>query len=177
MANTKQCNDCCKTLPITQFSKRKASKDGLQPKCRGCNSKDNKKFRREINPQHHAEWQRNNRKRPTELVSKYRRASKIGGFVYYIHSLIDDKWYVGFSQTPYSVRMSEHRIKYKRFKSGKSKLKHPLLFNSLDKHGWEGHRIGFILKDQTATRKELKKWEKECILFFKSIGKSLNDKL
>ena len=175
MANTKQCNDCCKTLPITEFSKRKASPDGLQLKCKSCNKKDNKKFRYEINPQHHAEWQRNNRERANELVTAYRKGDK-AGVIYYIVNP-NGEYYVGMTKTPFSVRMLEHKIKYRRWKEGKGTYLIPNLYQSLNKWGWEGHRTGIIIKDETVDRKELKKWEKECILFFKGIGKSLNEKL
>ena len=174
MAQVKECTNCGKTLLITEFSKCKANKDGKQFNCKNCNRISNKKFREEINPEHHANWQSNNRKRVVELVTKYRKASKLGGIIYYIHSIIDDKWYVGLTQTPIAVRLFEHRMKYKRFKLGKSVIQHPLLFESLDRWGWEGHRMGIIIKDKKVNRKQLREWEKECISFFMSKGISLN---
>ncbi|WMM35554.1 hypothetical protein [Vibrio phage PJN101] len=35
---TKQCTKCKQELPLTEFNKRQASKDGLQHKCRSCAS-------------------------------------------------------------------------------------------------------------------------------------------
>ena len=83
MALTKQCTSCRKTLPYERFSKNSAAKDGKQFSCKDCNKKTNRKFRTEINPHHHAQWQRANPDRIVELVSKYRKADK-GGCVYYI---------------------------------------------------------------------------------------------
>ena len=38
----KQCSKCGEVKPLEAFSKRKASKDGLQPKCRECHAELNK---------------------------------------------------------------------------------------------------------------------------------------
>lgn len=37
--NTKTCNDCKQALPVDQFSKMSRSPDGLQPKCKACQSR------------------------------------------------------------------------------------------------------------------------------------------
>jgi len=69
---------CGETKDVINFSKSVARKDGLQDYCKACNKKNNLKFRTQINPQHHAEWQRNNLDRLNELVKKYRKADKGG---------------------------------------------------------------------------------------------------
>ena len=175
MAQLKQCTCCFKTLPYEMFSKNSKAKDGKQFHCKECNKKENLKFRTEINPQHHEIWQSNNRKRATELVTKYRKGDKPGKIYYIVNP--EGEYYIGMTNTPMSVRIMEHRTKWKRFNKGVSKIHHPLLFASLDKWGWEGHRTGVIIEDENVSRTELRKWERECIGFFMSKGKSLNAQL
>ncbi len=55
MGYTKECKLCKKVKDESEFSKRAASRDGLQLRCKACNANDNKKFRTE-KPEHHAEW-------------------------------------------------------------------------------------------------------------------------
>lgn len=43
--NTKTCSKCKKTLPLAQYSKCSASKDGLNNQCRACNHKANARYR------------------------------------------------------------------------------------------------------------------------------------
>ena len=76
MANIKECSKCKSVKETTQFSKCSARMDGLQDKCKSCNKVDNLKFREEINPQHHAEWQRNNQQVVYRILKKHRKADK-----------------------------------------------------------------------------------------------------
>lgn len=39
----KKCSECGRMLPVSEFSKRKGNRDGLQARCRGCFSAYNKK--------------------------------------------------------------------------------------------------------------------------------------
>jgi len=45
----KKCNQCLQEYPLDNFSKKKASKDGLQYKCKSC-EKENNKIARQKNP-------------------------------------------------------------------------------------------------------------------------------
>lgn len=172
MANYKECNGCGETKETTEFSKRAASADGLQLKCKACNKSDNNKFRTEINPEHHAKWQVNNRSKVNAIHYKYRRADK-GGKVYYIINP-EGKIYVGMTQMYLNVRMAEHRRAYRRFLKGKLHRRLPLLYDSFDKWGIEGHRYGTILEFQNDDRKEMKQFEKEFIIICQNMGISLN---
>lgn len=44
---TKQCSKCLEFLPISEFYKRKASKDGLRPNCKLCKKADALRYYRE----------------------------------------------------------------------------------------------------------------------------------
>ena len=172
MAQLKHCNKCGNTKSTTEFSKRSASSDGLQSYCKSCNSKDNLKFRTETNPTHHKNWQKENPDRIAELVSEYKRA-KESGQIYYIKNN-EGFYYIGMTKTLLNVRMTEHRIKYRRWKNGKSKPLCPLLFQSFDTHGLDNHQFGTILQFDNISRKQLRVYEKEVIHTFKELGISLN---
>ncbi len=47
MGITKKCQACGIDKDQSEYSKRSASKDGLQQRCKQCNKKDNHKFRTE----------------------------------------------------------------------------------------------------------------------------------
>ena len=49
MANQKECKDCGKLKDTTLFSKCSSTKDKLQPKCKSCESENNK-IARQKNP-------------------------------------------------------------------------------------------------------------------------------
>ena len=171
MANQKQCNGCGKSKDITQFSKRTASKDHLQDRCKQCNSKDNQKFRTEINPQHHAKWQTTNWNKFVGYLKKYRKADKTG--IIYAITNPDGFSYIGMSEAYLNVRMIEHRKHYRQFKQGKRNSL-PGLHKSVEKFGWKRHDIKTLLELEGVGRKQLEYIESSFIEAVKQTGKSLN---
>jgi hypothetical protein len=163
---TKQCKQCGKVKETTQFSKMSASSDGLQPKCKKCNSKDNLEFRTQ-NPEHHVQWQRNNPQQHIINVSRYRRADKAGK-IYSITSP-DGFVYIGMTNTHISVRMQEHKAHFRR-----GKIKLPLLHDSFRKFGFHNHKIDVVLELDGIDRKQLGFIEKTFIQLYKQQNKSLN---
>ena len=174
MAHTKHCNTCGKTKPTTEFSKKSASSDGLQGRCKACNKKDNLKFRTE-KPEHHAKWQKVNSKRVAEIVTKY-RCAKENGTIYYIQNP-EGQFYVGMTKTPLKVRIMEHRTKWRRQQEGKIKSFCPLLYASFEKWGFDSHTIGTILEFDNISKRDLRECEKEVISTFKALGISLNKQI
>jgi hypothetical protein len=171
MANQKQCRECGKSKDTTQFSKRTSSKDGLQSKCKQCNSKDNHKFRTEINPQHHAKWQRTNWDKFMSYIRNYRKADK-NGIIYAITNP-EGETYIGMSEMYLNNRMSEHRKHYKQYKQGKRQSL-PGLHDSFDKYGVENHKFKTIFESEDIDRKQLEYIESSFIEAVKQTGKSLN---
>ena len=143
----KKCSKCGETKSTSEFSKCKARKDGLQYQCRECNKKSNLKFRTE-NPEHHILWQKNNAKQHLDNVSRWRRADK-SSKIYSITNPLGET-YIGMTNTPFSVRMLEHRSHYR-----KDNGRLPELHKSFDKHGFENHKIDLLLELEGIYRKQL----------------------
>lgn len=171
MANQKQCRGCGEIKDTTLFSKQTASKDGLQSKCKTCNKKDNHKFRTEINPEHHAKWQRSNWDKFLNYVRKWKRADK-NGIIYKITNP-DGFSYIGMSEMYFSMRMSEHRKHYRQYKNGKRNSL-PGLHESFDKYGIENHKFEKLLEFEDIDRKQLEYIERSFIDTIQQTGKSLN---
>ena len=72
----KVCNTCKESKSLDEFSNKKASKDGKQPKCKICAKQITKKWRTN-NPERHKEgvkkWQTNNYERYREIASKHNK--------------------------------------------------------------------------------------------------------
>lgn len=168
----KECNKCGEVKPHSQFSKCSSNKDGLQYQCRDCNRKSNHKFRTELNPQHHAEWQRTNLKRLCELVKKYRKANK-PSLIYSI-SNPEQEHYIGMTQMHLSVRRLEHISHFRKSMKGNRAVVLPLLHDSFRKWGVENHKFEVILNMGDIDRKQLAFIETSFIQAFQEINKSLN---
>jgi hypothetical protein len=162
----KLCKECSISKDINQFSKRKASPDGLQPKCKQCNSKDNELFRTE-NPEHHMEWQKSNSEQHSRNVARYRKGDKSSKI--YSISNGNGEYYIGMTNTHISVRMLEHRIHYRR-RHGDL----PKLHESFDKFGFENHKVDVLLELDGIDRTQLRFIEKSFIQVYKQKGISLN---
>jgi len=162
----KVCKECSKSKDITQFSKRKASPDGLQPKCKQCNSKDNLQFRTD-KPEHHMEWQKSNSEQHSRNVARYRKADKPGK-IYSICNPNGER-YIGMTNTHISVRMLEHKLHYRRRRGDI-----PKLHESFDTFGFDNHKVDVLLELEGIDRTQLRFIEKSFIQVYKQKGISLN---
>jgi len=170
--NLVKCKACGEHKETTAFSKRTASPNGLQQKCKQCNKSDNLKFRNE-KPEHHADWQKNNFSLVAEYLRKYRKADKTPK-VYSITNPIGEIYY-GATEMSVAVRMIEHRTHYRRACKGK-RNRLGKLHDSFDLWGIENHKLEVIKELPNATRKQMFQLEKAYILIGKSNNNSLNIK-
>lgn len=176
MANqiqTKICNHCDKSKPLTDFYKMSASKDGLQPKCKSCVKEINTNFRK-TKPQYQIDWQRANHNKWLGYVSDWAkknvRANISRSAIYYIINP-ENKIYVGHTQTAFTQRQSAHKIQYR----DSHKLL-PYLHHSFDMYGYENHK--WMHMDMAGTDKEtLRIIEYALINHFTKLGMSLNKRL
>lgn len=75
----KRCGQCKKDLPIVEFSKSKANRDGLQTTCKECKSIYNKKYRqenREKMKEYNRTWKEENPDKHREYRASVRRRYK-----------------------------------------------------------------------------------------------------
>jgi len=175
MAQYKQCNQCGKSKPLSDYHKMSASKDGLQPKCRSCVKEVNQNFR-ETNPEYQLDWQRQNPERHVQIVAKFRKADKTSK-IYYIKSISDGMYYIGMTNMHLAVRFIEHKNKYNRWMKGKSVPQHPNLFESFKKWGIENHEIGILFESNDMDRETLRMYEKTFIKSFMDLGIALNKQI
>ena len=145
MAQLKQCNQCGKVKPLSDYHKKTASKDLKQDKCKSCVKQINKNFR-EIKPKYQITWQRQNSKKHIEIVTRFRRADK-SYKVYYIKSP-DGLYYIGMTQMHLPVRWIEHKAKFNRWMNGKKTTQHPNLFQSFKTHGINNHEVGTLFESE-----------------------------
>ena len=176
MANqtqTKSCNQCNKTKPLSDFYKMSASKDGRQPKCKSCVKIVNQNFRLE-KPEYQIDWQRKNQKKWLSYVLDWAKVNVVAddsrSAVYYIINP-EQKVYVGSTQTRFSYRKSAHK---KEYKDNNGVM--PLLHQSFDMYGYDKHK--WIVLDMAGTdRDTLRTIEYTMINHFNQLGMSLNKRL
>lgn len=173
MATTKQCNECGKNKPLSEFYKRKASPDGLQLKCKACCKIVNKNFR-ETKPEYQIEWQRTNKDKWLSYINKWAKenvcANDSRSTIYYIVNP-ENKVYVGSTQTLFSARQSAHKVQYKD-----RSRRLPELHKSFDMYGFDKHK--WVVMDMAGTDREtLRTIEYTMINHFHQLGMSLNIRL
>jgi hypothetical protein len=169
----KTCNQCNKTKDKSQFYKRSASPDGLQPKCKKCCKEVNQNFR-ETKPEYQTQWYSKNWDKWLEYCNGWTKenvtADDSRSALYYIINP-EQKIYVGSTQTLFSYRKAAHKAQYK------SKTRRiPLLHQSFDMYGWDKHK--WVILDMAGTDREtLRTIEYTMINHLNQIGLSLNVRL
>lgn len=79
MEDTKICSKCGRELPLSEFSKHKRSKDGLQPYCKECKKECNKQYyaeNREKITELRKQWYDENREELLEYWKQYRAENR-----------------------------------------------------------------------------------------------------
>lgn len=167
----KECKLCGELKDTTQFSKCSSSKDKLQPRCKECNKKDNLKFRTEINPTHHKNWQDKNWDSFVGYMRKYSKADKTP--IIYSFTNPEGMIYIGATEAYPAVRLLQHRSHYKTASRGKRKRLHAL-HDSFDKYGIENHQFKVVKECKGLNREQLLELEKAYITLNKFQNRSLN---
>jgi hypothetical protein len=116
----KICNGCGKVKQPEEYSKCRSRKDGLQPKCKECNKKDNKKFRTQIQPDYYSyETGYFKDKETWKYISLYQLADKT--IKIYMIPFDDGSIYIGSTKAHLNIRLARHVADYRRVKEGYSK--------------------------------------------------------
>lgn len=72
---TKRCTGCGEEKPLSDFYRRAASRDGLQPRCKNCDDA-RKKAEIAADPQRHARYVKASERRHPERVQRNRREAE-----------------------------------------------------------------------------------------------------
>ncbi len=149
---SKDCNRKGIPLPLSEFSKDKSKKDGLQYKCKDCNKKTNNTFKIN-NPNHWVGWRKNSK----EHLSQYEKNISMseGYGVYFLINIPTQKYYIGEGQL--YKRRSQH---FSHLQRGVSKYgtlqslwnQYPNIkdweFKVIKKWDWENKEEGRLLETQ-----------------------------
>ena len=143
--NTKKCRKCKIEKPLTEFSKRKALKDGLQYKCKACQSQSSANWRgipknKEKQAQYNANWYAIPKNK--EKIAQYHaeRKAEQPNCTYRIKNLVNNKVYIG-ETTRGELRWKDHL----RYLGGNRHENKPLQ-EDFNKHGEEAFEWS-ILKE------------------------------
>ena len=128
--NTKLCRKCLTDKTVIEFSKKRASKDGLQETCKQCNKKNNDTYRKE----HPDYWSYKDGyfsdSDKWKYISEYMAADK--SIKIYKIELPNNKYYIGSTKALLNVRMSRHIQDYRRYINGNKDKTIPLLHKEFD---------------------------------------------
>ena len=169
----KECNQCNKLKPLSEYYKRSASPDGKQAKCKSCVKIINENFRT-LKPKYQDEWYKKNWDKWLSYTAEWHKnnvcADDSRSAIYYIVNP-ENKIYVGSTQTLFSARQSAHKAQYQT----RNRIL-PLLHKSFDIFGYDNHK--WVILDMSGVDREtLRAIEYSMINHFNQIGLSLNVRL
>ena len=117
----KQCTTCGEVKEYDEYHVRRASKDGLNTRCKVCHNKYTARYRKEIRPDywnckdgyfsHRKNW---------EYILDYRRADK--AIIIYMMK-VKQSFYIGMTKSKLNVRMSTHKADYNNPRADKPLIK------------------------------------------------------
>tara|TARA_R110002020_G_scaffold365005_1_gene577276 strand:+ start:202 stop:735 length:534 start_codon:yes stop_codon:yes gene_type:complete len=117
----KHCTTCNQQKPHDEFHKRRASKDGLNTRCKVCHNKYTTRYRNEIRPDY---WNCRDgyfsERKNWEYIIDYRKADK--DITIYLMK-VKHMFYVGMTKSHLNVRMSTHKADYKNTRDDKARIK------------------------------------------------------
>ena len=173
----KQCAKCGKLKSHSEFSKRKASKDGLQPNCKSCNKVINDEWR-ENNPRY---WNYEDGyfsdKSKWQYITRYQKADKT---IKCYELTVGDAYYIGVTKSHLHVRMNLHINQFRAQTHGKHYAKKrslPKLWEAT-KHMSEDEFLEVIknakiIEETTGSRSKMYSVEKRWIRRYQKQGKKL----
>jgi len=126
----KECTQCGKTKPVSEFNKNRTYKDGLRYECRSC---------------HHKRY--HNVEKKEKYKQKWRK--KQPAAVYKIENKITNKIYIGQS-TVITDRISEHKTTMRR-----GAHRNPFVQADCDEYGIESFEFSIIQEYPANTSREI----------------------
>jgi len=172
--NSKICTKCNENKDITEFSKCRSRRDGLQQYCKDCNKKDNDVYRKE-KPEYWSykdgyfsdaeKWR---------YIKLYQLADK--PIKIYMIQFNDGSKYIGSTKMHLNVRLNQHLADYKRGKL--FPLLHPKFseFDSFEDLREHLKNNTFIIEECTGSKTKQYRLEAVWILKLQKQGHNLLNK-
>ena len=129
----KICKQCGESKPHEEFSKRTASLDGLQHKCKSCNKIQNDLYRDKNSEYWSYETGYFSDKDKWKYILEYNRADK--SIKIYKIELPNGEVYIGSTKRHMSVRMTAHLSDYRNWLMGLRQKYIPGLYDAFKKIG------------------------------------------
>lgn len=156
---TKKCTDCGEIKPITEFYKRKESKDGHQSICKECSKRYNQKWNRDNkerkkkynaqwnrdNPEYQAQWREDNKEHIKEYQAQWKQDNPEYKKEY------NAQWYKDNKE-----RRKEYGAQY--YQDNKERKKE---YQKERYHSDPLYRMKDILRGRTNTAFKAKGWKKD----------------
>jgi hypothetical protein len=187
MANlTKVCNGCCKSFEATTefFHRNKSQKDGLLGRCKACQNQKTAEYRKGMGKDYWYDengtdgWFREPKNKTKWL--EYLKENFRARFNNKIYAIINPEGmvYVGKTKFPsINRRLTNHKNDYNQYKRGNKKTRIPLLWDSVDRYGWNKHTA--ILLEEMDTKDEMAGLKRESFYIeqYMKKGISLNKRI
>jgi hypothetical protein len=170
----KHCTDCSKLKPYDDFHKRRASKDGLNSRCKVCHNAYTTRYRKEIRPDY---WNCRDgyfsKRENWEYISDYRRADK--DITVYLMRVKDDWFYIGMTKAKLNVRLSTHKADYRNPRPDKPRIRnlHSMWDTMTREEIDESILSTIVLETKSGPRHEGYKLEEKWIKFYSDRGYKL----
>lgn len=149
----KHCNECGLYKEPSEYSKCKSRKDGLQPKCKDCNKKDNDSFRTDNKEYWSYETGYFSDKEKWNYISLYQSADK--PIKIYMITFPDGSKYIGSTKAYLHIRLARHISDYRRVLLGYHKKMIPLLHGKMKQFfGTDIEEISKHVKENTVIIEE-----------------------
>ena len=169
----KHCSTCNTLKPYDEYHKRKASKDGLNTRCKVCHNEYTTRYRKEIRPDY---WNCKDgyfsHKKNWKYIEAYRRADK--DITVYLMK-VKDMFYIGMTKCKLNVRMSTHKADYNNPRADKARIKglHGM-WDTMSKEEIDDSILStIVLETKSGTRHEGYKLEEKWIKFYAERGYKL----
>lgn len=177
-----KCNKCGYIKQASEFYVNKKRKSGLQAYCKTCCKESNTEFRIKRptyywGDENELGYLEKNYERFKEIIRKSNASDKTNK-IYAIPT--PDGTYIGATSRHLAVRKGDHKWQYIRWKNGLSKVKMPILYESLNKYSLEEvdkiFNSMYIIEEWSGNRQELLNREKEVIKEWIIQGKKVLNK-
>ena len=186
-----ECSKCHEVKAVSEFSKCKSKKDGVNTICKECDNKRSKEHRKQ-NAEHYAEWRKQNADKRKEYDAEYYNQKVeqalaeikayveidpqkydynpnegIYGIIYLVHNVKSDKYYIGQTTVGFDNRYQSGWLNWHSYKDA--------VKEDLELYGESSFEYTKIFK-VAHTQQDLDKLEAYYIDYFNAYDNGYNEK-